>query len=181
MKLPVPFFADPHRRGGAAIDFNRVDKRVVFDLAEKRECYVCGEGIPDGTLVWFLGDEESYLGRYYPESYGHEECLEASIGICPWINNERHARATEKRLGQPRGLKNEDKPTVWILAASERYEVVRRDRRGLFGQLQEAGLYPGALQGAKYYGYDDAGRVRPVTLTEANRALKDAGYRTLPT
>lgn len=164
--LPIPWFADPRALGGDAVHFNLVERETVLTLAERRWCYVCGDPIPLTEDAWFLGDEQSYLQRYYPETIGHRECLAASLVLCPYIRTKMYSRATERRIGQPRLLEDDQKPVVWVLAGSRYYKVVRSGRKG---------FYPKALRGARYFGYDDSGDLEEVNLDQANRLLFEAG------
>lgn len=179
--LPVPVFAQQDRDGEAIVDFNKVDRRSVLELAERRWCYLCGQPIAQDEDAWFLGDERSYALGYYPETVGHESCLAASLSLCPYIRAQHHQRATERRLGQPRGLEDDRKPVVWVLASSRYFRVVQKNRRDRTGRVEEHGLYPRRLRNARYFGYDADGALVEVTREHANVLLTAAGLDPIAT
>jgi len=167
LEIPIPVFADRTLTRGTGYDFHTVSPRLVRAAAIARRCYLCGEPIGTDEDAWFLGDEQSFIMKYYPETIGHEDCLLASLTLCPYISTERHKRATERRLGQPQNLKDPNKPDVWVLCASREY------------QIAEDGLYPTERKNPRYFAYRDD-RLVEVSLSQANEILETRGYETLP-
>jgi hypothetical protein len=170
--VPIPAFADRSIIGvrDDQPDFNKVDHRVVKKLASRRWCYVCGEPIPQTEDVFLLGDESSYEQAYYPESFGHEACMLAALTLCPWIASASHKRATERALGQPRNLEDDQKPVVWVLASSRYMKYADGKRAG-----QRRGLYPKSLRNPRFFGYDENDAIVEIDIEQANRVLLDNG------
>lgn len=168
--LPVPAFAEKPTAGGSRYDFQTVDPRFVELCAEQRWCYVCREPIALTEDAYFLGDEQSYIQGYYPETLGHADCLVSALALCPWITNASHKRATERRLGQPRGLDDDRKPLVWVLASSRYYTFDTGNAR----TCKRRGLYPRRLRNARFFAYID-GALHEVTRAHADQVLCDAG------
>lgn len=166
--LPVPVFADRSfaRPPGDGYDLNRSDRELYERFATQRRCPICGEMVQDSEDMWFMLDEVAYAEQRYSEGFGHENCLLASLRLCPWISSETYSRASEEKLGHARvGLEDDAKPVVWVLCSSRYYKLDRHP----VGQLR-----PKAPRNPRYFGYV-SGVLVEVSLSQANALLVAAG------
>lgn len=153
--LPYPAMHDqPSPDGEPVPGFLGVFLDTVMRLAYERRCAVCGDQIIDGQYAFLGGPaRREPLATIHPPS--HEDCLIASLGLCPYLGRRHTRRARGARAegltaspGQALG-----KPETWVLGVTDDYQIVVDEDETLHV------LLPGPFHRERRFHYDGSGRL----------------------
>lgn len=131
-RLPVPFAAT--RRPDGVAEFTVIDPVRVRACAAHRLCGVCGLAL--GYWVAFFGGPASAdpARGAYTDPPMHEGCVEAAIGLCPFISKPRVPRRSPPvdiiaadPAGFLEGGKGEGRG--WVMVICRGYRVVTQPTR----------------------------------------------------
>lgn len=152
--LPFPAMNEmPGPDGRQVPGFLGVLPETVDRLASGRLCAVCGDGIVDGQY-WFLGGPPggTPVATFHPPA--HEDCLVASLGLCPYLGRRHARRAAGPRADGLTAVRGQSlaKPETWVLGVVDGY-LVETLRDG-----SVVVVHDGYLRERRFH-YDGSGRL----------------------
>lgn len=98
---PVPYFQaiPPTFAQDGKVDFRVKDPMTILNAMKNQLCGLCGQSIPRGGLMAFVGGPDEIEQRVFPDPPNHSPCARYAMLVCPFLRDVNYRPSTAEIEG----------------------------------------------------------------------------------